>query len=143
MASAVVASFFGACLAAPIAAASPPPPEAAEHAAMLFLDSSRLASWSGVTLRLGEVHLLSEYRDPSSFVGWGYPSAWRKADGSGWRMMYQGWHLTAIVLFGLFSPCRKIGRANERMITRRDRKQTGTRTALSYAFRHSVAHQRQ
>eukprot|EP01043_Picozoa_sp_COSAG02_P044579 COSAG02_NODE_3995_length_5939_cov_3.184621_1_plen_485_part_00 len=60
---------------------------------MLFLDGGRLASWSGVELRLGQSHLLSAYRDPTSFVGWGYPSTWKKADGSGWRTMYQGWHL--------------------------------------------------
>ena len=75
-----------ACLAASSAAA------AADNA-ILFFDGSRMSSWSGLQLSLGEAHLLSEYRDPSSFVGWGYPSTWKKADGSGWRTMYQGWHL--------------------------------------------------
>lgn len=49
---------------------------------MLFLDGGRLDSWHGLELRLGEAHLLSEYRDPTSFVGWGYPSTWKKSDGT-------------------------------------------------------------
>jgi hypothetical protein len=61
--------------------------------ALLFLDGSHLQSWSGLQLRIGSTSLLSEYKDPTSFVGWGYPSVWRKAAG-GWRLMYQGWHLS-------------------------------------------------
>jgi hypothetical protein len=64
--------------------------------AMLFFDGTRMDSWSGLKLSLGEATLLSEFRDSSSFVGWGYPSTWKKADGSGWRTMYQGWHLNAL-----------------------------------------------
>jgi len=56
--------------------------------ALLFFDGDRLASWSGLNLSLGSAHLLSEYHDPTSYTGWGFPSTWRKADGSGWRMMY-------------------------------------------------------
>lgn len=41
---------------------------------------------------MGKAELLSTFRDPSSFVGWGYPSTFKMA-GGGWRMMYQGWHL--------------------------------------------------
>lgn len=79
-----------ACLAVSSAAAGA---GAAGENAILFFDGSRMASWAGLELSLGEAHLLSEYRDPTSFVGWGYPSTWKKADGSGWRTMYQGWHL--------------------------------------------------
>ena len=60
--------------------------------ALLFFDGHRLASWSRLQLSVGTAHLLSEFRDPTSFVGWGYPSTWRKEDGA-WRTMYQGWHL--------------------------------------------------
>jgi hypothetical protein len=66
---------------------------AAGDNAILFFDGSRLASWTGLKLRLGTAHLLAEYRDPTSYTGWGFPSTWRKADDSGWRMMYQGRHL--------------------------------------------------
>eukprot|EP01052_Picozoa_sp_SAG31_P015877 SAG31_NODE_1034_length_10228_cov_89.107316_2_plen_109_part_00 len=31
--------------------------------------------------------------DRESVALQGYPSTWKKADGSGWRTMYQGWHL--------------------------------------------------
>ena len=37
--------------------------------AMLFLDGSHLASWTGLQLSVGSPQLLSEYRDPSSFIG--------------------------------------------------------------------------
>jgi len=69
------------------------PSGADNNTALLFLDGARLASWSGLQVSAGTTHLLSTYRDPTSFVGWGYPSTWRKADGTGWRTMYQGWQV--------------------------------------------------
>ena len=76
-----------------IKAALSKPALKSEDNAMLFFDGGRLASWTGLNLSLGRAHLLSEYHDPTSYTGWGFPSVWRKADGSGWRMMYQGRHL--------------------------------------------------
>jgi hypothetical protein len=69
--------------------------------ALLFLDARHLSRARAVNFSLGEVHLLSEYRDPSSFVGWGYPNVWQVQPAAGaagaaaakWRMMYQGWYL--------------------------------------------------
>ena len=63
--------------------------------ALLFLDSHHLSKWDGLQLQLSTPTLLSEYKDPSSFIGWGFPSVFKKrrSGGSGFRMMYQGWHL--------------------------------------------------
>ena len=38
--------------------------------AILFLDARHLSRAEAVNFSLGAVHLLSEYRDPSAFVGW-------------------------------------------------------------------------
>ena len=73
--------------------------------ALLFFDGEFLSATSGINFTLGTPHLLSEYRDPTSFVGWGYPSVWParapaaaaavagSATQPKWNMMYQGWFL--------------------------------------------------
>jgi len=59
--------------------------------ALLFFDDHHLASSAGLSTRVGTAHLLAIYRDPTAFVGWGYPSVWSTP--SGYRCIYQGWHL--------------------------------------------------
>lgn len=64
--------------------------------AMLFFDLSHWVNESeGVCVGVGDPVLLSTFHDPTSYVGWAYPSVWRECDapGCGYRMMYQGWHL--------------------------------------------------
>lgn len=57
---------------------------------MMFFDYAQMSSCVGLAASIGTPHLLSVYRDPSSFVGWGYPSVFRTA--GGYRMVYQGFH---------------------------------------------------
>ena len=68
-----------------------------QQSAVLFFDDARLNASSNLAFRLGSAQLASVYRDPSAFVGWGYPSVWRVPGANGssstYRMMYQGWHL--------------------------------------------------
>lgn len=81
-----MATGAGALMALQMAAAAP-------LTALLFLDGEHLQSWTGLRLNIGTAALVGEFKDPTSYVGWGYPSVWRKAAGGGWRAMYQGWHL--------------------------------------------------
>ena len=54
---------------------------AANTSAILFFDDERLASTSSLSWQVGSPVLLSTFRDPTSFVGWGYPSVWRTTAG--------------------------------------------------------------
>ena len=61
---------------------------------ILFFDDHHLASAENVVFEMGSVQLVSEFRDPTSYVGWGYPSVWRpNGTSGGFRMIYQGWHI--------------------------------------------------
>lgn len=70
---------------------------------LLFFDGRWVAAAANLTAAPGAPRLLSTYRDPSSFTGWGYPSVWPRRDGKpGWHMAYNGDfggdHLPRIVL---------------------------------------------
>ena len=59
---------------------------------LLFIDHERLSWHRNLAIKAGKPRLLSKWRDPSSFIGWGYPSVWRTESGL-WKMLYQGWHI--------------------------------------------------
>lgn len=67
----------------------------ARSKAMLFLDDAFVADLGNASMSLGAPTLVSKFSDPNAFIGWGYPSVWKKADGTGYRAMYQGWPLTS------------------------------------------------
>ena len=57
----------------------------------MFFDDRYIDSKTSLRRSIGRTYLLSIYEDPSAFIGWGYPSTWKRSGKRGYRMMYQGW----------------------------------------------------
>ncbi len=58
---------------------------------LLFFDGRWVAAAANISAAAGNPRLLTTFRDPSSFTGWGYPSVWARRDGKpGWHMAYNG-----------------------------------------------------
>lgn len=58
---------------------------------LLFFDGRWVVTATNLSAAPGKPRLLSTFRDPSSFTGWGYPSVWARRDGKpGWHMAYNG-----------------------------------------------------
>ena len=61
------------------------------EAAILFFDDYFLTHRQSVDFHIGTAELVAEYRDPTCFVGWGFPSVWsvNTSNSSGrFRMLY-------------------------------------------------------
>jgi hypothetical protein len=57
---------------------------------LLLLDTHHLDSYAGLDFHVGKPTLLSIFKDPSCFVGWGYPSVWGSL--GGYTAAYQCWN---------------------------------------------------